>query len=65
MSGGPIIIDRHTGKRINNPQYTQEQIDYAWEVVIRAWAEKHKDVLASEKSLREFLDGMNKQEEQD
>ena len=38
----PIVISRETGAVKDAPTYTQEQIDLAWENVIRAWAAANK-----------------------
>lgn len=37
----PIVISRQTGA-IQAPEYTQEQIDRAWEHVTKVWAEANK-----------------------
>ena len=41
----PIVITRE-GKIVSTPPpLTQEQKDAAWEKIVRAWAQKHTDVL--------------------
>lgn len=42
----PIVISRDTGKIISRPEYTQDEIDRAWEQIVRAWCKKYPDKLA-------------------
>lgn len=51
----PIIVDRKTGKALNNPQYTPEQIFAAQAAYIKAWAKENMDVLASNETIDEYL----------
>jgi len=39
----PIVVDRRTGKIISAPEYTQEQKDAAWEMIVRNWIQRHAD----------------------
>lgn len=40
----PITISRQTGS-VSAPEYTPDQIDRAWEAVIKSWANAHRDEL--------------------
>lgn len=51
----PIVVDRKTGKILSKPQYTPEQIFAAQAAVVKAWAKKHPDVLASQETMEEWL----------
>lgn len=44
----PIVISRKTGEIISKPDYTQEQIDRAWEHVVKVWAAANADYLAAQ-----------------
>lgn len=43
----PIVISRETGAIISKPEYTQDQIDRAWEHVIRVWASANQAALSA------------------
>lgn len=40
----PLVISRETGA-VSAPEYSQEQIDKAWEQIVKAWAEANKSTL--------------------
>lgn len=40
----PIIADRKTGEIISAPKLTQEQRQRAWEIIVRAYVEKHPEL---------------------
>ena len=52
----PIVVDRRTGKIISAPELTQEQKDFAWEMIIRNWIKLNPE------KFRAMLSG-NKDEE--
>lgn len=41
----PIVISRETGSIQPSTPYTPDQIDRAWEAVVRAWAQANQDHL--------------------
>lgn len=43
----PIVISRQTGDIISKPEYTPDQIDRAWDQIIKKWADDNKDRLKS------------------
>lgn len=44
----PIVISRSTSE-VSAPKLTPEQSQKAWEVIVRALAEKHPEILKEEK----------------
>lgn len=40
----PMVISRETGA-VSVPEYSQEQIDKAWEKIVKAWADANKGTL--------------------
>ncbi len=47
----PIVISRKTGEIISKPNYTQEQIDTLWEIVLRNWIKLHPEELLNLKTV--------------
>lgn len=47
----PIKVDRRTGKIISAPEFTQEQKDKLWGVIVQAWIKKHPE------EFRELVQG--------
>lgn len=43
----PIVISRDSGAVISKPEYTQDQIDRAWEHIVRTWAAANQASLAA------------------
>lgn len=41
----PIVIDRETGKILNAQKQTPEQNQKAWEIIVKAYVEKHPQLL--------------------
>ena len=44
----PIAVSRRNGKVISAPEITQEQRDKLWEVVVKAYIQRHPEVLQAE-----------------
>ena len=44
----PIVISRTTGEVLRAAPMTQEQTDLAWEFILRAYLEKHPEILQNE-----------------
>ncbi len=55
MGKGPIIANRHTGEIVYMPEYTQEEIDRAWEAIAKAFVKQNPDLFASQEAMEEFL----------
>ena len=53
----PIVCDRKTGEIISKPEYTQEERNKLWELVVRKWIELHPDKFA------ELIENREKSEE--
>lgn len=41
----PIVIDRSTGKLLSAPKPMPEQREKAWEAIVKAYVEKHPQLL--------------------
>lgn len=41
----PIIVSRETGAILNDPGYTQEQKEQAWEIIGKQWIKNNKHIL--------------------
>ena len=44
----PIVVSRATGEIISRPELTQADRDRAWEAVVRAFAQRHPELLVQE-----------------
>jgi len=44
----PITVSRRSGKVISTPEITQEQRDKLWEAVVKAYIQRHPEMLQTE-----------------
>lgn len=46
--GVPIIVSRRSGNVVSKPEITQEQRDKLWEGVVKAYIQRHPEMLQAE-----------------
>ena len=44
----PIVVSRRSGKTISAPEITQEQRDMLWEGLVKAYIQRHPEMLQAD-----------------
>lgn len=47
----PIVVSRATGEIISKPNYTQEQINELFEMMVRNWIKMHPEDLLGKEAM--------------